>query len=231
MLRRSIKSLIFTMAAISFSNALLAQGTFQNLDFEDANIVPIPGQPFMVTVANGLPDWTVEYGNVPQTLILLNQVSLGGTEATLIADGYPTLTGLTALDGNFSILLYGGPTPISISQIGQIPFGTQSLLFEGNWFQGGPPPEVSIGGDNLALFSVKSGVYGANISAWAGQTEQLSFTVPSSYGPYEFDDISFSPVAVPEPSVFGLTAAGLLFALYRRVAPKWQSERRLMSRF
>ncbi|HUD82338.1 MAG TPA: hypothetical protein VMQ67_02495, partial [Candidatus Saccharimonadales bacterium] len=178
--------------------------------------------PYAVTVANALPDWMVEYGNVQQTQMTYNEVSLGGTVATLIADGYPTLTGLTALDGNFSVLLYGGPMPISISQTEQIPLGTRSLLFE--W--GGSDlvqPQVSIGGDSLTLFPVRSGVYGANISAWAGQVEQLSFTVPAGYGPYEFDDISFSASAVPEPNPLVLTGlGGVLIALYRRYAPKRQ---------
>ncbi|MGP8236267.1 MAG: PEP-CTERM sorting domain-containing protein [Limisphaerales bacterium] len=35
------------------------------------------------------------------------------------------------------------------------------------------------------------------------------------------DDISFSPNAVPEPNTLALTAlGGLLFVLYRRLAPK-----------
>jgi hypothetical protein len=116
--------------------------------------------------------------------------------------------------------LYGGLTPVSISQTGQIPFGTQSLFFE--W--GGSSlaqPQVSIGNDSLTLFPVKSGVYGANISAWAGQVEQLSFTVPAGFGPYEFDDISFSPGAVPEPDPLTLTGIGaIVFGIYRRLVSK-----------
>jgi hypothetical protein len=91
-------------------------------------------------------------------------------------------------------------------------------------------PEVYIGNDLLTLFSVGSGVgvsdsytiYGANISAWADQTEQLTFS--ASLGNIAIDDISFSPTAViPEPSPLVLSGiGGLLFALYRRFAPKCQ---------
>jgi hypothetical protein len=57
-----------------------AQGTFQNLDFEEANVIPIVGSPlypYDVTVANALPDWTVEYGNIQQSQMTYNEISLG----------------------------------------------------------------------------------------------------------------------------------------------------------
>jgi hypothetical protein len=62
-------------------------------------------------------------------------------------------------------------------------------------------------------------IFGGNISEWAGQTEQLTFS--SSFQNFLIDDISFSTQAVPEPSPLALTGVGgLLFALYRRLAPK-----------
>jgi hypothetical protein len=140
------------------------------------------------------------------------------------------------IDGNFSVLLWGGAYPsgviaaASISQTGEIPPGTQSLLFDAG---GGPedPPAVFIGNDGLTLFPVGSGtggngvaytVWGGNISSWAGQNEQLTFSegvTPSFIA--LIDDISFSPIAViPEPSPLVLTGiGGLLFGLYRRFAP------------
>jgi hypothetical protein len=216
-----------------------AQGTFQNLDFEEADIVPIVGNPlypYAVTVANALPGWTVDYGAVQQTQILYNNPSLGTTAVTLFASGYPGPVA-SIIDGNFSValqsgLLNGMPAPASISQTGQIPSGTQSLLFDSvsGGFSSEQPPEVLIGNDLLTLFPVGSGqgvstsytIYGANISAWAGQSEQLTFSAPA--GAFIIDDISFSPTAViPEPSPLALTGiAGLLFALYRRFAPKCQ---------
>jgi hypothetical protein len=123
---------------------------------------------------------------------------------------------LPAIDGNYSIELYGGREDISLSQTGLIPAGTQSLLFEGSWFSEGPDPNVSIGNDNLTLFPVGQGLYGANVSAWAGQAEELKFTVRWDYGPYFFDDISFSPGAVPEPSPALLTGiTGTAFGVWR----------------
>jgi hypothetical protein len=203
-----------------------AQGTFQDLDFESANIVPIPGHPFAVTVANALPGWIVDYGNVQQSQIYYNALSLGATQVTLDANGYGGIPG-PILDGNFSAVLQAGPTSVSISQTGQIPSGTQSLLFDWAEFTSAMPPTVLIGNDSLALFPVGNGpsslIYGANVSAWAGQTEQLTFNVPAGFGSFVIDDISFSTGAVPEPSALALAGiGGVLIALYRRYAPKRQ---------
>lgn len=203
-----------------------AQGTFQNLDFEAANVVPISGQPYAVTAANALPDWTVNYGVVQQTQIYYNDPSLGGTAVTLEANGYPG-TVSAVVDGNFSVLLQGGQVAASISQTGQIPSGTQSLLFESGTFSF-VSPEVSIGSDVLTLFPLTTHgnftTYGANIPSFAGATEQLTFTVPPDYGAYVFDDISFSPnpiTVTPEPDpVILMGIGGALFAAYRRFAPK-----------
>jgi hypothetical protein len=224
----------FCMVAMLDAFSTLAQGTFQNLNFEQASIVPISGQPFAVTVANALPGWTVDYGSVQQTQISYNDPLLGGeTWVTLYANGYPGGP-VPVIDGNFSLLLQGGevnglPASASISQTGQIPSGTQTLLFEEAGSPTFPPEpaEVFIGDHQLSLSSLGSGtgngvsytIFGGNISAWAGQAEQLTFSSPA--GNYLIDDISFSTQSVPEPNPLALTGAGaLLFALYRRFAPK-----------
>lgn len=187
-------------------------------------MVPIAGT-YAITVANAIPDWTVEYGNSQQTQIQYNNPSLGGTAATLIADGYPTATTITALDGDFSLLLQGGQTSISISQTGQIPAGSESLLFTWGGFVN---PMVSIDNDSLTLFPVKTlanGIIsGVNISPWAGQTVQLTISEPSGSSYSLFDNFSFSPnpiTVTPEPDALTLmSVGGLLFGLYRRFTRK-----------
>jgi hypothetical protein len=75
---------------------------------------------------------------------------------------------------------------------------------------------VQIGNQTVPFSVVGTGpdynIFEANIAAWAGDTEQLTFTGYSSGNPdsWELDDISFS--TVPEPSILVLTAfGGLLF--------------------
>ena len=126
---------------------------------------------------------------------------------------------------------FGSPQTPSISQTGVIPAGTQSLQFEGfQFFADGGQLQVSVGSQTISVVQIGTGpnyaLYGANISAWAGQTETISFTaglapLPYTVNNWEVDDISFSPNAVPEPSpLIFMGIGGLILAGYRRFAPK-----------
>jgi hypothetical protein len=209
---------------VACSCSVSGQGTFQNLDFEQAN--PVFVNPYLstVTAASALPYWTPEIGGVPQTQIVENFFSTGDPEVVLLSANPQQ----PPLDGDYSVLLTGSGEPVSISQTGVIPFGTQSLFFDAK-----SPPEngtlaVMIGTQTVPFTPVATDpnytVYGANISAWAGQTEQLTFSAlqsPSILNLWEIDDISFSVQVVPEPSALALSGiGGLLFALYQRFPPK-----------
>jgi hypothetical protein len=210
----------------------LAQGTFQNLNFEQANPIIIQGSQYNESaVANALPNWTVTIGGVQQTEIPVNGFSTGAAWVTLVVAG--NQTSIPPIDGNYSVLLqnYGGtpePNATAISQTGLITPGTQSLLFEAHSESFIPGPlNVLVGNQSISYTEVSAGpnyiVYGANISAWAGQTEQLTISDPNGSGNWEIDDISFSPNAVPDPNPLALTGiGGALVALYRRFAPKRQ---------
>jgi len=215
------------LAAVSVQ----AQGTFQNLNFEEANPVIVAGSPYYpygVTAASALPDWTATEGGVQQTQITENAPSLGAPWVVLISSA--DTTGFLPIDGNYSVLLQGsGVSSLpAISQTGLIPAGTQSLYFEAQ--AGVGALDVLVGTHVIPFAAVGSGanytLYGANISAWGGDTEQLTFAAQEStsgLNNWELDDISFSTQAVPEPSSLALTGVGaLLFALYRRLAPKRQ---------
>jgi len=118
------------------------------------------------------------------------------------------------LDGNYSV---GVSIGNSIRQTGLIPADAVSLLFLG------PRPgwvvysvQVSINGQNLPYkgisVSTDSTLWGADISAFAGQTATLTF---SGFG--LFDDIQFSPELIPEPSFSWLPflGSGVLLYLYK----------------
>ena len=72
--------------------------------------------------------------------------------------------------------------------------------------------DVSLGGQNLSCMAISNSlnsygrsytVYGADISAFAGQTETLAFSLASP-GHGILDDIQFSPIAIPETSATSL---------------------------
>jgi len=170
---------------------------FQNLDFESANLSP-----------------------------MYNDLSLGTPNVSLL--GLNHQYGPAPLDGAYSIILqafpYGTGSP-SISQTGLVPASARSLFFEAEQSGSGTPAgilQVSLGGQNLPVYAVSSGanytLYGADVSAFAGQTKQLTF-LADAIGPgdnfWEIDDIQFSPSSVPEPSVLGLFVLGGLFFRFR----------------
>jgi hypothetical protein len=193
--------------------------SFVNLNFENATIVPDPSSPYYpnaVSASNAIPGWTAT-GFIGPNDILYNSASLGSTSVSILGtSGFPP-----ALDGAFSVYLYGGgtSTAASISQTGLVPDGTKSLLFKAQ--PGAGTLLVSLGGQNISFSAISTGpnytLYGGNISsAFAGQSEQLTFSALAGENFWNIDDIQFSASSVPEPSVFGLLALGGLFFGLRR---------------
>jgi|SRR5579862_5206846 len=193
---------------------------FINLDFEQAYIVPdtsSPYYPYAVDASQAIPGWTPVGFLSPD--ILYNDISLGATSITLC--GVNSMFSPPPLDGQFSIDLYGGTegpaSGASISQTGTVPVGAESIRFiaQGVAQPAGGPLLVSLGGHNIPYSAVSTGpnytVYAGDISAFAGQTEQLTFTAPQGVNNYwELDDIQFSSTQVPEPSSWSLLALGSL---------------------
>jgi hypothetical protein len=221
-----------------------AQGTFQNLNFESAAVVasPVVEYPNFVPISTALPDWSAYLGTGQQTQVGYNGPANSTASITLIG---PTLNssdvslygGVGVIDGNYSLDLQTGANPnnegttenASIEQNGTVPSTANSLQFEAYETT---PLSVSFNGSALVPVALASGVspdgvpytlYGATISAWAGQTGELEFTADFN-GSGNFvvlDDISFSTQSVPEPSPLALTGLGaLVFALYRRFVTK-----------
>jgi hypothetical protein len=216
------------VAILAWPCASPGQGTFQNLNFESGN----PGAIIFsasVPTSSALPGWTAEINGVSQTDVGYNYFPPGPegpAGVSLIGpDGaWPPL------DGSYSVLLTGGNGSASISQTGQMPNQAQSLTFEvAEGLEGGGSLAVLVGGQPLSFSALATEpnytVYGANISAWAGKTENLTFDaspgIPLTY--WEIDDITFSPATAPEPASLALTAIGgvtvALYRLYRRFRP------------
>lgn len=118
--------LIFVLTA----RIAAAQGTFQNLDFESANVPVVPARQFGsdVLVGDGVPGWMVYLGGIQQGSMLHNNVSLGAGRVAI--DG-PQWFADQILEGSYSVSLQpstaGPPTTAAIGQTGQIPQDAESL--------------------------------------------------------------------------------------------------------
>jgi hypothetical protein len=214
-----------------------AQGTFENLNFEQANLTPIPAGQFggEVPISSALPGWSGSIGGVSATEVLQNNTTLGQASIDILGPSWNSGPGI--IDGNYSVYLQSGGTPgnsttpanVSLWENGTIPANANSLEFSA-WNQSPATAifTVSFAGNSLSpvlLSSAQSpsgqpyNVYGVNLSSYAGQTGELEFTsVFNQNGSSwtELDDISFSTTAVPEPNSILLTGiGGLVFAWYR----------------
>jgi hypothetical protein len=207
---------------------------FTNLNFESATFVSAGLN--SVQFNQAFPGWIGTAGGVQQTLALSNAVYLDTAGISIINSnfdnsGYPPGG---VIQGKYTAILQSGlsptneslPVDVSLSQTGLVPMGTESLLFSAHTvFDSSGAFNVSLGGQNLSLNVISNAlnytVYGANISAWAGDTAQLSFTVlgenPHVNDEYFFlDNIQFSASPIPEPCVFCLSALSGLFLASRR---------------
>ena len=213
------KSLFVLIVVSSVSTpSLHAQGTFQNLGFEQAAIVPVGGgnPSFYVVAASALPNWNTYINNSTVDWIVHNTISLSGTAISI----HDAASSRTPLRGNYSVFLQGSsatlsPNNVSVAQTGLIPVGSQSLLFRA-W---GDNFQVSVNGQTLSLIPVSSGgnytVYGTDITPFAGSSTELRFTALPT-GSLFFDSIQFSTSPVPEPTIIVLTGIGACLFGFRR---------------
>jgi len=216
--------LVGGFALLVSASGSLGQGTFQNLDFESANLSPVPGGQYggFVPITNALPGWSGYIGANQVTTVLQNAEASGNASIDILGPNW-RFGGI--IEGQYTVVLQPGLDPFgsdqnvgaSISQSGVVPASAQSLQFKA---QTGSF-SVSLGGQNLSLIPLGTGanytLYGANISpSFAGQFETLviaTLAAPSTTD--YFDSIGFSSWSVPEPSALGLSAFGALLLGWR----------------
>lgn len=191
------------------------QGTFQNLDFESAVIVPVPGLPGVVEFAPALPGWTGYLGTNRQTLALFNNLFVGSAGIALLGPGW---SGGGIIAGNYTAVLQAGsedgsPADAAIAQSGLVPPGTRSIQLVSSGERNGFV--VSLGGQQLSLviLGAQNGynIYAGDITQFAGETEDLRITAlsaPLRPGNLYLDSITFSSLPIPEPRAINLLLCG-----------------------
>jgi hypothetical protein len=194
-----------------------AQG-FVSLNFESAVINTNGAPPFSVVANNAMPGWAAYVGGNTQTYIIYNTINLDAAGVS-IQGTITSIPSLQPIQGSYSIFLQGASQFVpqqcaAIGQTGQIPADAVSLIFWGNLNSS----DVSFDDQNLPLIILGStatyNIYGADISAFAGQTGQLLFTANPS-GSFFLDNIQFSSSPVPEPGMLALCALGGVFLACR----------------
>ncbi len=214
-----------------------AQGTFQNLDFESAQVVfNNPPNDATIATTNALPGWTafapyLEPGGITRTQ-QLSSIHYGpfGTSPTnfppvALMPAYGGLSTRVSIDGSYDVLLSSG----FISQTGLVPADAQTLLFKvHSWNYPGASVLASLDGQGLSAAplltvpntsqSIGYTLYGADISSFAGHSADLNFSGTGGGEAALLDDIEFSSEPIPEPSAISLICfgSGILFYASKR---------------
>lgn len=211
-------------AAVLFGVALQVSAAYTNLNFESATIVPSPDYPPIVFFAPAFPGWTGMAGTNVLSIAAYDALALDSANISILDSSYSTHL---PFQGTYTALLqagsWGNPgadVDVSISQTGFVPSTAKSISFLAN---ASGQFSVSLGGVGLSLIpsnvpNQSYTLYRADISAFAGQTQELTFTAlkgatHSDNGLLLLDSIQFSSVVVPEPSTFMLVAASIAVIL------------------
>jgi len=218
-----IKKIFIAIIFLALWQNAQGQG-FVNLDFENATIAPTPpgGSTYPADPTQCFPGWTVGGSS---TVVMYNDLSLGAPAISLMGPDFPNGAGYTPLQGSYSVLLQyfgidGGPP--TLNQTATVPSGTQSINFlvpSGQNVADSTGTVITLNGVNIPLVPIAGDRVAGNVSAFAGDEAQLTFSTINSDVSIYFDDIQFSPSAVPEPSsgiLLGLGGLGLLW--HRRKA-------------
>ena len=217
-----MKLLRFILMVVLCLMALLsthAQG-FLNLNFEKAKIAGLNGN--LIPATNAFPNWIASALYMAYNDRSLSGASISIMDTNTLYTGFPVQGSYTALLIGADPHIYGSNYVISLGQTGLVPVGTQSITFWGD-NQG---LVITFNGQLLSFSALSTAanytVYGADISAYAGQVGLLQFAAPPTTGG-TLDNIQFSNTAVPEPSALALAALGGAFLAGNWLVIRWSS--------
>ncbi len=202
-----------------------AQGTFYNSDFEFA--WPGPGLPGAYNVSVLIPGWSILIdGRIADSTVYYERPPPAyRPSAVLVHSDWGS-----ALDGNLSVLLYGGyldvpqksdppPDAVRVETMvwasAAIPSDAQSLQFKLANYQDNF--RVQVGNQTLVPIPLQDEgnyiVYGVEVGQFAGSVQMLGV---GTKGVAVVDSFMFSPQPVPEPNTFYFSLfAGFLLIVRR----------------
>lgn len=208
---------IIAIVGVLATQRVHPQGAFVNLDFEQAIAPLVPDPDYDVPIARALPGWTGYVGGSRVSVVLYDDVNIDAAGISVFDRSAP-IPPLQPLQGNYSAWLQGssvfaGQQAAAIAQVGQIPADAKSILFSTTFL-----PQVTFEGQTIPLVGLgaSTGYFtvGGDVSLFAGDTGELQFTAgPGNAG--LFDNIEFSPVAIPEPTAMVLSLLGVLIVGHR----------------
>jgi hypothetical protein len=194
--------------------------SFVNLNFESANVPNVPTNQLggLVSITLGMPGWTANPYVVEPDMIGHNNMSTGGAFVSIDGPSWPSSQ---ILQGNYSDYIvgsrFGTPASAYIAQTGTIPMFSESIVFDTSL---GADFQVTFGGQAIPTEQLGTGanyvIMGGDVSAFAGQSEELRFTALPNVGGGFLDNIQFLTSPVPEPGTLALLAAGAAFLGLRR---------------
>ncbi len=214
------------------ASALWGQSTFQDLDFESVTVVPVPDPYHRVSMSAAMPGWLGYSGATLLDRVNYNSQFLDSTGISILntntywggpIQGYTVLlqAGADLCCGNLDIR-----ADVALAQTGTVPVGMQSLQFAGRMAFNAfsltePNARFTVSFDGHPLVLVETGAqgnyrfYGADVSAFAGQSGELRFFVSAGTSGMDgmrnvfLDSIQFSPDPVPEPDTLWLLGSAI----------------------
>jgi hypothetical protein len=222
-------ALIFLCCVGVFRASLIGHAaSFQNLNFDSANtnnIFDSSGAGHYAGLMTELmPGWTLVGGTDVAIFVGFNRSQPGSGYATIIS---PTYVNAYPVIGPYSFAMLpkydvqGTFVPYSLSQSGTMPADAKSIHF----LSYGAPVQLGVNGSLVPVAYAQrpsdpawNGLIpvfdaAADISPYAGQSVELKFTtllIPNYQGLNGLDQISFSEIAIPEPSTLALLLSGAL---------------------
>ena len=195
--------------------------SFYNLDFEQATLVPVPGDPYG-RVWFPLLGWAGYCGTNAQDCVNYNAEFLDSAGISILDSQCVWESVAGVKHGHYCVCLYSGfqfgyefDVETWIAQTGWIPAGVSNILFNfspsQNW--GDTSVSVTFNGISIPLSVVSGGgtnstVLSGDLSQFANQVGELRFTAPIEHAPYcgcghwrsifLLDNIRFSP---PPPTI------------------------------